>query len=317
MKLWPSTRRTVSVAGTPPVVDEAADQADDADPALPPAAGPAHPAHLARMLRNSPVLLLADIRAEAAVERLVRQWNPHSVLPDVADGVRWAGPFRLEGLCRADAWLPVDGRWSTVYAARAARSRRRVPDGLDAHLLRLRYPHGIPSGDEAVAWSLIMGLARRLDGAVRLPPRAPRGPSCTVVAQRPQAQENAYCVYGTDPLPWPVLQSVLSLSLPELDHTATGDGDGYRLHRPGSFELRVQPLRRGDFIPYALRPYAGPDWPRTTYRFRCVPQRTELDARRIAGLLRAAACQLADVVGGLLVDGDGFPLVAAGSMLRR
>ena len=279
---------------------------------------PAHPAHPARVLRNSPVLLLAGPHAEAGVERLLREWNPRSVLPEVAEGVRWAGPFRLDTVCGVEARLPVDGPWSTAYAAPAVRSRRRVPDGLDAHLLRLRYPQGIPTGDEAVAWSLIMGLARRLDGAVRLPARSARG-AAAGVAQRPQAQENSYCVYGPGPeaLPWPVLRSVLSLSLPELDHTGTHAGDGYCLGRPGSFEVRVRPLRGGDFMPYALRPHAAAHWPRTTYRFRCVPQRTEIDARRIDGLLRAAACQLADVLGGILLDGDGFPLMAAGSVTRR
>jgi hypothetical protein len=260
------------------------------------------------------VLLLAGPPADAVVQRLLHEWNPLARLPTVAEGVCWAGPFRLDAAGSAEAGLPSG--WSTAYAAPAARSRTRVPEGPDAGLLRLRYPHGMPAGAEAVAWSLIMGLARRLNGAGRLPAGSPRG-SRTVPAQRALAQENSYCVYGNEALSWSALRSVLCLSLPELDRNGAPADDDYCLDRPGAFEVRAQPFRPGGFVPYALRRDATADWPGTVYRFRCLPQQTERAAQLIDVQLRAAACLLADVVGGMLLDGDGFPLVGAESAARR
>jgi len=299
------------------------------------------PAFPAFVLLTSPVLLLAGPPADAAVRRLVHEWNPRAALPEAAAGVRWAGPFRLDAALAAQAALPPG--WSTAYAAQSARSRTRVPDGLDAGLRRLRYPHGLPSGTEAVAWSLIMGLARRLDGAGRLPADSPRA-TRMVPAQRALAQENSYCVYAKQALPWSSLRSVLCLSLPELDRNGAVARDDYCLDRPGAFEVRVQPFRRTGYVPYALRARIGSDartgaaadvvaaadaaaaahdgsfgggWPGAVYRFRCLPQQTERTAQQIDTRLRAAACQLADVVGGVLLDGDGFPLVGAEAAARR
>ncbi|HEX4787424.1 MAG TPA: hypothetical protein VH372_03105 [Actinospica sp.] len=290
------------------------------------------------MLRTSPVLLLADRPDDAAIDRLLREWNPSAVLPEVAEGVRWAGPFQLDAAGRAEAaGLPPSSGWTTAYAARAPRSRTRVPDGLDANLLRLRYPHGVPTGAEAVAWSLIMGLARRLDGVGRLPAASPRRGSHgnrgsrgsrgsrTLAVQRALAQENVYCVYGNEPLPWSALRSELCLSLPGLDRSgalgneSTADEHCYCLDSPGAFEVRVQPFRPdpNGFVPYALRPGTTSDWPGTLYRFRCLPQQTEQAAQRIDAQLRAAACLLADIVGGTLLDGDGFPLLGTASAMRR
>lgn len=301
MTLWPrrthSTRKSRNPRNTRTALTRT--RTDPGDPAA--------------LLRANPVLLLAGPPADLAVTRLLGEWNPAADLPQVADGVHWAGPFRLDTVGSAQAGLPHG--WSTAYAARAVRSRTRVPDGLDADLVRLRYPHGLPTGAERVAWSLVTGLARRLDGAARLPAassRADRSPA----ALRARAQENTYCVYGNEALPWSVLRSVLCLSLPELDRNGALADDDYCLDRPGGFEVRVRPFRPGEFVPYALRSRTAADWPGTVYRFRCLPQATEVDAERIDALLRAAACQLADVVGGVLLDGEGFPMVAE-SLLHR
>jgi hypothetical protein len=306
----------------------------------------------ARLLRTNPVLLLSDAPDDASICRLLREWNPSAVLPEVAEGVRWTGPFRLGGILgeirvgdatdvgdeadigsaadvggdtRAEAAGAASSGWTTAYVAQVLRSRTRVPDGPDANLLRLRYPHGIPTGAEAVAWSLIMGLARRFDGAGRLPAASLRGSrALTVAPQHPLVQENSYCVYGSDLLPWPTLRSVLCLSLPDLDRSVAPSGDDehcYCLDSPGAFEVRVQPFRLGanGFVPYALRPTGAADrhLPGTVYRLRCLPQRTEQAAQRIDAQLRAAACLLADMLGGMLLDGDGFPLVGAMSAARR
>jgi len=252
---------------------------------------------------------------DADVRRLVRMWNPAPATGieggfgvEVAEGVRFAGPFRLDPETLALAGL--SSAWTTAYAALCTRDRVRVPDGIDADLLRQRYPHGMPVNAEGLAWSLITGLARRMGGAARLPADSPRA-TRQVVARRIRAHETVYCVYGHDALPWSVLRSVLCLTLPELDRNGALAANDYCLDRPGSFEVRVRPFHTDGFVPYALRPRSAADWPCTVYRFRCLPQATDIDAERIDTQLRAAACQLADVVGGMVLDGDGFPLSAA------
>jgi len=275
------------------------------------------PGDPASVLRAHPVLLLAGPPADVMVNRLLGEWNPCAELPEIAEGVRWAGPYRIDAVGAAEAGLPLG--WSTAYAAQTVRSRMRVPDGIGADELRARYPHGMPTGTEAVAWSLVKGLARQLDGAARLPgdPRSPLARRSLraardggVVAQRPRTRQNTYFVYGNEALPWSVLRTVLCLSLPELDRNGAVAANDYCLDRPGSFEVRVQPFRDGEFLHYALRPRAATGWPCTVYRFRGLPQANAARAERIDVQLRGAACQLADIIGGLLLDGDGFPVTA-------
>lgn len=285
------------------------------------------------LLRRHPVLLLAGPPADAEIRRLLREWNPAippsqadpipvpqpfggpaaSPIVQVAEGVRFAGPFRLDPQTLAEAGLA--SAWTTAYAALCTRERMRVPDGIDADQIRLRYPHGLPVGAEAVAWSLVTGLARRTGGATRLPADSPRA-TRSVAVRRVRAQENVYCVYGHEALSWSVLRSVLCLSLPELDRNGALAADDYCLDRPGSFEVRVRPVNADAFTPYALRPRVAADWPGTVYRFRCLPQATDVDAERIDVQLRGAACQLADVVGGVVLDGEGFPLSAVAASVR-
>jgi hypothetical protein len=293
---------------------------------------------IASLLRNSPVLLLAGPPADPMVNRLLHAWNPCAELGgsagsaqlaglagpatprSIAEGVSWSGPYRLDAVGAAEAGLPTG--WSTAYAAQAERGRMRVPDGSGAEELRRRYPDGMPIGVEAVAWSLITGLARRLDGAARLPvgPRSRRDRIAfsrdrrssrgarDFVALRPRRQQNTYCVYGNEALPWSLLCSILRLSLPGLDRNGALAVNDYCVDRPGHFEVRVEPVLEGAFLPYALRPYAAPDWPCTVYRFRGLPQATTADVERIDTHLRGAAYHLAEVVGGVLLDGEGFPV---------
>ena len=288
----------------------------------------------ASMLRSHPVLLLAGLPTDAIVRRLLRAWNPCAELPDIAEGVRWAGPYRLDTIGAAEAGLPLG--WATAYAAQTVRGRMRVPDGPGAEELRRRFPHGIPTGTEAVAWSLVTGLARRLDGAARLPADERRARwsmrslslsrpfslpqslslrgrargADELMVLRPRRQQSTYCVYGNEALSWSVLRSVLGRSLPGLDRNGALADDDYCLDRADSFEVRVEPFRAGEFLPYALRPRAADGWPCAVYRFRCLPQSRATDAERIDVQLRTAAFQLADVVGGMSVDGEGFPVTA-------
>lgn len=280
-------------------------------------AGSAEPASL---LRRHPALLLTGTPADAEVGRLLRAWNPAlgteiagleaaglTAGVEVADGVQFAGPFRLDPETLALAGL--SSTWTTAYAALCGQDRVRVPDGIDADVLRLGYPHGLPVGAEGLAWSLVTGLARRMGGAARLPADSPRA-TRNVAVWRVRPQDTTYCVYGHEALPWSVLRSVLCLTLPELDRNGAIAANDYCLDRPGSFEVRVRPFSTDGFVPYALRRRAAADWPCTIYRFRCMPQATDIDAVRIDTQLRAAACQLADVVGGMVLDAEGFPLSA-------
>jgi hypothetical protein len=283
-----------------------------------PSSGRADPASV---LRAHPVLLLAGPPADVMVNRLLRMWNPGAESDGpagsrgiaIAEGVRWCGPFRLDAVGAAEAGLPLG--WSTAYAARAVRSRVRVPDGLAAAEMRERFPSGMPVGTEAVAWSLVTGMARRLGGAARLPVdarsrrAAARAAKNVVAAQLPEQRQNTYCVYGNKALAWPMLRSLLALSLPELDLNGALADDDYCLDRTDSFEVRVEPFRDGDFLPYALRPNAAPGWPCTVYRFRCLPGASAAEVARIDVQLRGAAYELADIVGGALLDGEGFPVI--------
>ncbi len=255
-----------------------------------------------RLLRDNPVLLLAGPRTSAAIEALVRRWNPAPVRDEqgvlhVADEVRWHGPFRLDPSLAAQAELP--GGWSTAYVAEAPRRRARIPDGRTAESLRRRYPRDIPTGPEALAWSLVTGLARLSGGAARLP-------GCPPYVAAPE--ETVYCVYGHEALPWQVLRSVLELAIPDLSRNGALAANDYCLDRSGQLEIRVQPFADDEFLPYALCARADDGWPHTVYRFSCVRQTSRAQTIALVDRMRKAAVMLAEVVGGVLLDADGFPL---------
>lgn len=260
------------------------------------------PADPERLLSDNPVLLLAGPRTAASIETLVRTWNPtptrdeHGVL-HVADGVRWHGPIHLDPTLAAQADLP--GGWSTGYVAEAPRRRLRIPDGRNADTLRRRYPRDIPTGPEALAWSLVTGLARLLGGAARLP-------GCPPYVAEPH--EHVFCVYGHEALPWRVLRSVLGLAIADLGRNGALAANDYCLDRPGLLEIRVQPFAPDEFLPYALRSRADDGWPHTVYRFTCVQQATDAETSVVVERLRKAAVLLAEVIGGVLLDADGFPV---------
>jgi len=257
-----------------------------------------------RLLRDNPVLLLAGPRSSGSLETLLRSWNP-ALGPDdrgalqVAEGVTWHGPFHLDPIFAAESELP--GGWSTAYAAKAPRQRVRIPEGRDAPSLRRRYPKDLPAGAEARAWSLVGGLARRLRGAARLP-------GCPPHTAAPE--ETVLCVYGHEALPWPVLRSVLELAIPDLARNGALAANDYCLERIGQLEIKVQPFRDSDFLPYALHTRAGDDWPRTVYRFTCVQQSSHSEMVKVVGRCLQAALLLSDVIGGVLLDADGFPVPA-------
>jgi hypothetical protein len=256
----------------------------------------------ARLLRDNPVLLLAGASGPPLLYALLQAWNPALDQDEqgslrIADSVTWHGPYHLDPGLAAGADLPAD--WPIVYAAKSPRQRVRIPDGRNAADLRRRYPKELPAGAEAHAWALVSGLARRLHGAVRLP----GGPVHPVAAE-----ETVLCVYGNEALPWPVLRSVLELAVPDLSRNGALAANDYCLERPDQLEITVQPVLDGQFLPYALRARATDGWPRTVYRFTCVRQGTQAEMIKLAGRCLEAALLLSDVVGGVLLDGDGFPV---------
>jgi hypothetical protein len=150
-----------------------------------------------------------------------------------------------------------------------------------------------------LAWSLVTGLARLLGGAARLPGCAP------YVAE---PEEAVYCVYGHEALPWNVLRSVLGLAIPDLARNGVLAANDYCLDRAGQLEVRVQPFGDDEFLPYALRERADDGWPHTVYRFSCVRQAVRAETIGLVERMRKAAVMLAEVVGGVLLDADGFPV---------
>lgn len=255
-----------------------------------------------RLLRDNPVLLLTGPHATGPIEALVRTWNPQAFrdedgVAQVADGVRWHGPYRLDPGLAAEAELP--GGWSTAYVAEAARQRVRIPDGRSGEALRRRYSKDMPAGAEALAWSLVTGLARRLDGAARLPGCAPR-----VAAP----EETVHCVYGHEALSWQVLRIVVGSAIPDLGRNGVQAPNDYCLDRPGLLEIRVRPFGDDEFLPYAVKEAAGDDRPRTVYRFSALPQASEADTMRVIGHLKQAAALLAQAIGATVLDGEGFPV---------
>jgi hypothetical protein len=258
-----------------------------------------------RLLRDNPVLLLSGPRVAGQIETLVRTWNPQATRDEdgvvrVADGVRWHGPFRPEPGLAAETGLP--GGWSMAYVAQVARQRVRIPDGREGEALRRKYPKDMPSGAEALAWSLVTGLARLLGGTARLPGCAP---------YPPQPKDTAYCVYGNDTLPWQVLRTVVGLAIPDLARNGALAADDYCLDRPDSLEIRVRPFGDDDFLPYALRARAGDGWPRTVYRFSALRQVSAADTGKVVEQLGEGSTLLADVIGGVVLDAEGFPVAGA------
>ena len=256
----------------------------------------------ARLLRGNPVLLLAGASSPPSLYAHLQAWNPTLDQDEqgslrIAESVTWHGPYRMDPWLAAAADLPDS--WPIAYAARSPRQRVRIPDGRNAADLRRRYPKELPTGAEALAWALVSGLARRLHGAARLP----GGPAHTVTAE-----ETVFCVYGNEALPWQVLRSVLELALPDLSRNGALAANDYCLERADQLEITVQPVRDGQFLPYALRARATDGWPHTLYRFTCVRQETHAEMVKLAGRCLEAALLLSDVVGGVLLDGDGFPV---------
>lgn len=257
----------------------------------------------------------------------------------VTDAIRWHGPLRLTPMLRADAGLPTTGPSATLnlaYVAEVRRARAKITDSRHADLLRLRYPHGLPTGPEAEAWHLVRGLAKRLRGVARLP----GGPIHAPHEDPPLPDDADHAVYSHEMLPWIVLREILRPLAPELTREVVPDGGGYILRHRGLLEVRVRPTSPGTGpdagtgarLPHALLGRADDAWPRSIYEF-CdtsgydtgLAAARRPDAARNAARnppyggthpahplhqaqpARAAAALIAEVTGGVHLDADGFP----------
>jgi hypothetical protein len=185
----------------------------------------------------------------------------------------------------ADTALPPG--WSIGYVAEVARQRQPVPDSREAPRLRAEYPHGMPVGAELVAWRLVRGLARILHGAARLPGSPP-------MVEHPAVD---LVVYGHEALPWLVLREVVGLVVPDVVRSAARGPADYVLDQDGVLTVHVGPAGAPDQLPYAVRRLADDGWPHTVYRF------AGTSTERVARCARLVA----EVVGGVLLDADGFP----------
>jgi hypothetical protein len=286
-----------------------------------------------RLLRDNPVLLLSALQTPGTVAALVAAWNPGwnpgwqpagdpnaesaaesptAQSTALAEGIRWHGPLRLTPMLRADAGLPTAGPAASLgiaYVAEVRRSRAKILDSRQAHLLRLRYPQGLPTGAEADAWHLVRGLAKRLRGVARLP----GGPMHAPHQDAPLPGDGGHAVYSHEMLPWIVLRELLRPLAPELVREVVPDGGGYILRHRALLEVRVRPAGPGMRLPHALRRRADDAWPHSVYEFCDVtPPVVRPAAPRPAGVpagppARAAAALIAEVTGGVHLDADGFP----------
>jgi len=188
-----------------------------------------------------------------------------------------------------------------AYVAQATRRRTRIPEGRKGEALRRTYPKDVSVGAEALAWSLVTGLARQLDGAARLPGRAP---------QVAAPEKTVHCVYGHEALAWQMLCIVVRSAIPDLGRNGVQAPNDYCLDRPGLLETRVQPFGDEELLPYAIRESAGDGRPRTVYRFSALPQANDAETAKVVARLRRAAALLADAISGTVLDGEGFPVRA-------
>lgn len=124
-------------------------------------------------LRTCHLLLVPSTTRPDHVAKLLRARIPDGDL--VADGEialgrhsRLVGPYQLTMETAVDAGVPMP--WTVVYALRSPVEREDPPpaDADDAIGLSFAFPQGMPWREERRGLHLIIGLARRLGGAVRV-----------------------------------------------------------------------------------------------------------------------------------------------------
>lgn len=124
-------------------------------------------------LRHRHLLLLPSTVGAAELDVLIRSRLPHSDLAatgEVSIGrrSRLAGPFELTMEDAVDAAVPMP--WTLVYALQAPVERESPPlPGVDDRDgFAYAFPDGLPWREEGRGLHLLVALARRLHGAVRV-----------------------------------------------------------------------------------------------------------------------------------------------------
>jgi hypothetical protein len=129
--------------------------------------------HSPRGLREQHLLLLPSTVMPGEVDALVRSRVPHCELAATGEvrlgrRCRISGPVELTMEDAVDAAVPMP--WTLVYALQAPIEREDPPPpGLDDRDgLGHAFPRGMPWREEGRALQLLVALARRLHGAVRV-----------------------------------------------------------------------------------------------------------------------------------------------------
>ena len=278
------------------------------------------------VLLRSHLLLVPTVVVADQVDALVRCWYPGSDLAgtgtaDLGGRAGLRGPHELTMEAAVVAEVPTP--WSVAYdlevdaSPRASTQPVRRPDGLHRC-----FPDGLPGGAELSGLELLLGLARRLGGAVR-----PVGAREALVPEVAAAVETrvisptwvrasdvaAVCAQEGDGVEVAVEGDTSAEAL------ARPDGTPFHVHLPlgpagavvveGAVALRPEPAVAGEafgagpMAVYDVRWLAPDDQWHLDEHLEGVAMACRERARTpIAAITRT----LAELSGGAIVDADGF-----------
>ncbi len=127
----------------------------------------------ARELAAHHLLLVPSTVPLDVVDQLVRDWVPTSRLGETGEvqlgrETRITGPFELSMEDAVDAAVPMP--WTVVFSLNTPVDREDppLPGTDDRDGFAFAFPEGLPWRDEARALHLLVSLARRIGGAVRM-----------------------------------------------------------------------------------------------------------------------------------------------------
>lgn len=260
-----------------------------------------------------------DVEALAVSRSAEAGWSGPAEL-QLMPGVHLTGPWALEEDLRRSFDLPAWARRAYLLRCPAQRAAALPPELRGVDPLLDAFPGGVPTGVEAEALGHLRAIARRLRGAVRLAgtgavvvPDADAAIDLTVLAPVWLDHDAGLQVLGQV---LPAVRSALDdipddLAGQELEGymviSDLGDGDLVEIEASGLAEvpivLRGTDWAAGGVIGYQIR--WRPAHPELAYRDR-PPLRVRGARTRAADLIEHAAAALQALVGGEIVDDDGF-----------